>query len=129
MIKNFRFYKFCQNPVISILSSVYAFFVILTITYSMPWWSSILIGFIATIIWLLPFLNIFYPFSFGLYILIALFISASHITAHFYILIGIFILHVIRMVNMLLLAKRDPNLSLIYDTAIRLKTNPYEDNG
>ena len=118
---SFRFYKFCQSPIITFLSVIYTFFAVLTVAHGFPWWGSLLLGVVGFFIGLLPYLAAFHPFIFGIYMLLAIGFSVSHITIHFYILIAVFILHVVRCGYILRLCIKDPQLSLKYDTALRYK--------
>lgn len=116
---SFKFYRFCQNGVITILSAVFAMFYILSISGSMSWWLGLLIAFGATLIGFIPPLGLIYPVTFGIFILVALIRSYLCSSAFFWILLFLLILHIVRFVAMLTFARSNPEKSLQYDEAIR----------
>lgn len=124
----FLFYKFCQSPILTILSNVYAYFSVLTCAHDFPWWASILIGLIATRLWLLPvsLLPILHPYGFMLTMLLAIIFSLSNIDVFFYILVGVSVLYVFRFTWMVVYSMRNPQLTTTFDLALRYGYNPFK---
>lgn len=116
---SFKFYKFCQNAIITSLSAVFSMFYSLSISGNMEWWWGLLIGIAATMVGFIPPLGMFYPLTFGIFILVALIKSYIDTSAFFWLLLIIFVLHIIRNAAMLTFCRSNPEKSLEYDTAIR----------
>lgn len=116
---SFKLYKFCQNGLITILSSVFSAFYAVSVVGGLSWWLGLIIALAATFIAFIPPLGLIYPLTFGGYILIALvgsFICSSHF---FWVFLVLLILHIVRFVAMLTFARANPEKSLQYDEAIR----------
>ena len=116
---NFKFYKFCQSGFITILYSIFAVTVFFNNISNIPLWGCLIIGIVMTLLSFFPFISIFYPITITAYIVAALISSFSSFGWQLYTLIGILILHLIRFICMLTFARKDPETSLMYDTAIR----------
>lgn len=116
---SFKFYKFCQNGLITVLSAVFAMFYTLSISGNISWWLGLIIAICATVIGFIPPLGLIYPFTFGVFILVALIRAYMYSNAFFWILLILLILHIIRFVAMLTFARANPEKSLQYDEAIR----------
>lgn len=116
---SFKFYKFCQSGLITILSAVFAMFYTLSISGSTSWWLGLIIAIAATIIGFVPPLGLIYPLTFGVFILVALVKSYIFSSHFFWILLILLILHIVRFVAMLTFARANPEKSLQYDEAIR----------
>lgn len=116
---SFKFYKFCQNGIITFLTATFSMFYSLSISGNMPWWAGLLIGIAATIVGFIPPIGMIYPFTFGVFILVALIKSLVDASAFLWLFLATFILHVIRNAAMLIFCKNHPQKSLEYDMAIR----------
>lgn len=121
---NFQFYKFCQSGIVTTSLVLYTFFAVLTGAHGFPWWASILLGLVGVAVGFFPLWAFIYPFLFGLYMLLALFFSLSNITVYFYVLIFVFLLHLVRFFYMARLNVKNPSLGRDYDEAIRYKLKP-----
>lgn len=121
---SFKFYKFCQNGLITAISSVFSMYYNLSISGTIVWWLGLLIALATTVIAFIPPLGMFYPITFGIYMLIALVRSFSRSAIYFWILLIVLLLHIIRFVAMLTFARSNPEKSLQYDEAIRYGFNP-----
>lgn len=120
---SFKFYKFCQNGLITSLSALFAMFYSLSVSGSVSWWLGLIISVVAVFIGFVPPLGIIYPFTFGIYILVALIRSYLCSSGFFWLLLIILILHIIRFVAMMTFARANPEKSLMYDEAIRYGIN------
>lgn len=116
---SFKFYKFCQNGVITVLSAVYALFYSLSVSGNMSWWLGLLISVVATLACFIPPLGMFYPLTFSVFILVALIMSYIDASVYFWLILAILILHIVRYVAMFTFCRSNPEKSLEYDTAIR----------
>lgn len=116
---SFKFYKFCQNGLITMTCSVFSMIYTLSISGSISWWLGLIIAIAATVIAFIPPLGLFYPFTFGIYILVALVRSYIYSSLFFWILLVILVLHIVRFVAMLTFVRSNPEKSLQYDEAIR----------
>ena len=114
---SFRFYKFCQNGLITIVTSLLASFVMGDTLFGFKWLGSLIVSIIATTVCFLPGISIFYPLLIGVYLVLACIGSFSSIK--FYICLILLITHIIRMFSMLSFAIKNPALSNEYDKAIR----------
>lgn len=122
----FRFYKFCQNGVITFLSAAFSMFYSLSIAGSFSWWLGLIISVVATVIAFVPPFGMFYPVTFGIFIIVALIRSYLQSSGFFWFLLIILILHIVRFVSMLTFAAANPQKSLMYDEAIRYGIDPNE---
>lgn len=116
---SFKFYKFCQNGLITFSTAAFAMFYSLTISGSISWWLGLIISVAATVAGFIPPLGLFYPVTFGIYLLIALIRSYIYSSPFFWILLILLIVHIIRFVAMLTFTRTNPEKSLQYDEAIR----------
>lgn len=116
---SFKFYKFCQNGLITAASALFSMYYTLSISGTFSWWLGLIISIAATLIAFVPPFGFFYPFTFGIFILIALIRSYLFSDAFFWILLILLIVHIIRFVAMLTFARANPEKSLQYDEAIR----------
>ena len=114
---SFRFYKFCQNWGITLITSLLACFIVGNTLFNFNWLGSLVISIVATVICFLPIISIFYPFLIGLYLVLAC--VGSFLNVSFYISLILLAIHIIRMYLMLSFARKNPELSLEYDKAIR----------
>ncbi len=114
---SFKFYKFCQNGVITIITSLYACFIVGNFLLDLSWFGSIILSVIATIVCFLPIVSIFYPFIISAYLILAC--VGAYSSFNFYLCLLLLVLHIVRMVSMLRFARKNPTLSLEYDKAIR----------
>lgn len=92
---------------------------LLSISGNIPWWGGLLIGIVVTVICFVPPIGAIYPLIIGIYILAALIKSFIDSSGFFWLLLAIFILHVVRFVAMLTFCRSNPEKSLEYDTAIK----------
>lgn len=116
---SFKFYKFCQSGFITILSSIYAFFSLMSYVTEMSWWLCLLLAVPATLVWFLPLLGIFYPIAFAAYFIAAILSAPFGFDIQFIALVALFVLHLVRNISMLTFVRRNPSLSRDYDAAIR----------
>lgn len=116
---SFKFYKFCQNPIITILMSVFAVTSFVSNISNIPLWLCVIIGILVTVFSFFPIISFFYPLTISAYIVAAIVTSYANNKILMYLWICVLILHIVRFVPMLLLARKDPETSLIYDEAIR----------
>ena len=116
---SFKFYKFCQSGLITILCSLYAVFMLIARSTDLPLWWALVICVFATIICFLPIISIFYPLIIAGYIIAAVLLSLPVRDLHFYVLLALLVLHVVRFISMLTFAYKNPQLSKEYDAAIR----------
>lgn len=116
---SFKFYKFCQNGLITFCSAAFAMFYSLAISGGMSWWLGLIISVAATIAGFIPPFGMLYPLTFGIFLLVALIRSYIYSSAFFWLLLVLLIVHVIRFVAMLTFARANPQKSLQYDEAIR----------
>ena len=114
---SFRFYKFCQNWLITLITSLFACFIVGNTLFDFDWLGSLIISIIATVICFLPIISIFYPFLIGVYLVLACVGTFPNVS--FYISLILLVIHIIRMYSMLTFARKNPALSLEYDKAIR----------
>lgn len=121
---SFGHYKFCQSGTVTIASAAYAMMHILFITGDMSWWAALLIGAVATFVWFLPILAFFYPVAFAVYLVIAVARSIPTMDIFFWIALAVLCLHVYRWVALFVFVRREPQLSLMYDEAIRYGVKP-----
>ena len=120
---SFKFYKFCQNWIITVVTAVFSMFYTLSLSGTIPWWLGIILSVVATIIALVPPLGIFYPLTFGVFILVALIRAYLRSSLFFWVLLILLLLHIIRNVAILTFARSNPEKSLQYDEAIRFGIN------
>ena len=114
---SFKFYKFCQSALITFITSLYACFMTGYSLFNFPWWGALIFSIVATIICFLPIISIFYPLLIGVFLILSCIGTFPGITFFFSIVIAV--LHIVRMYSMLSFAKKNPQKSLEYDTAIR----------
>lgn len=120
---SFKFYKFCQNGLITFLSATFAMFYTLSVSGRMSWWLGLIIALIATCIGFVPPIGLIYPLTFGVFILIALIKAFISSNFYFWILLILFVVHIVRFVAMITFARSNPEKSLQYDEAIRYGIN------
>lgn len=116
---SFKFYKFCQSGLFTMGSSIFAMFYTLAISGRMSLLLGLVISVAVTLLAFVPPLGLFYPFTIGIFILIALIRSYLFTSAFFWILLALLIVHIVRFVAMLTFARTNPEKSLQYDEAIR----------
>lgn len=116
---SFKFYKFCQNGLITFFSASFSMFYTFSISGSLPWWLGLILGIGATVVGFIPPIGMFYPVTFGIFMLVALIKSYIDTNAFFWLLLAIFVLHIIRNVAIFIFCRTNPQKSLEYDTAIR----------
>lgn len=114
---SFKFYKFCQNGLVTFITSLFACFIIGMFLFDLPLFGSIVLSVVGTAICFVPIISILYPFLLFVYLVLACIGAFSHFS--FYASLILLILHVIRMVSMLSFVRKHPDLSLEYDKAIR----------
>lgn len=120
---SFKFYKFCQNGIITFLTASFSMFYILSLSGNLSWWLGLLIAIAVTCIGFIPPIGLIYPLTFGVFILIALVKAYTDSTLFFWVLLLLLIIHIIRFVAMLTFARSNPQKSLQYDEAIRYGIN------
>lgn len=116
---SFKTYKFCQNTWITIPSAIFAIYYLAHYAGNLSWLLSILIAVVGTFLCFAPLVGIFYPYIFGLCMLLGIILTAGNRTASFYLLCLVTILHIVRMRIMLNLNKKYPDVGRDYDAAIR----------
>lgn len=116
---SFKTYKFCQSAWITIPSAIFAIFYLAHFAGTLSWWLSLLIAVVGTFLCFAPLIGIFYPYIFGLCMLLGIILTANSRTALFYILCGVTVLHIVRMSIMTNLNKKYPDVGRDYDAAIR----------
>ena len=116
---SFKFYKFCQNIWITIPSAIFAIFYLAYCAGNLSLWLSLLIAVVGTFLCFAPIIGIFYPYIFGICMLLGIILTVDCRTALFYILCVVTVLHIIRMGTMINLNKKHPDVGRDYDAAIR----------
>ena len=120
---SFKFYKFCQSPLITIPCVIFAATLFLCNISEMHFLSCLLLGIVATFLWFLPILSFFYPIAFTGYIIAALVSSLSSQSWQIPVIIALLTIHIVRLVCMLNFAYKNPETSQMYDASIRSGCN------
>lgn len=116
---SFKLYKFCQNGVLTFLSAAFSLFYLFSIAGPFSWWFGLIGSVVITVISFIPPLGIFYPVTFGIFIIIALIISYLYPSGYFLLLLVVLIQHLVRFVSLFTFTTANPQKSLMYDEAIR----------
>lgn len=116
---SFRFYKFCQSGIITFLSSIFALTYLLLSLTDFSLLVSIVLAIAGTFLCFLPIVSFFYPFIIAIYFIMAIIFSPLYEGIYFYLLLGFFILHLVRFISMFSFVAKNPTLSKDYDAAIR----------
>lgn len=112
-------YKFCISPVVTAASIAEASYAVFSSAHGLPFWASMLIGIPFFFALFIPLINIFAPAIIGLGMLLAVLFSLSNITIHFYILLAVFALYIIRYGCVFWLNAKHPAAAMEYEAMYR----------
>ena len=121
---SFKFYSFCQNGIITGLSSVYAAFVMSHFFFGLSLWLSTVLAVLFSLLWCLPVISIFYPFIIGIYMVLGIIGAYPDKPIHMFALIALLLFHALRMISMFIFAISNPEKSAEYDYYIRYGYKP-----
>lgn len=115
----FQIYRFSQAPTVTFFSVVYTVFTMLSYGLNVNMILSAVISLVAFCIIFIPVLSILYPVIFLGYMIASTIILFDSGKIHFYLVIAVLILTIVRFSYMFLFSILNPDLSKEYDEILR----------